>query len=74
MTFIAIAKFIETFGPAALQALPLLEKLYANIKEGRGSQEATPADWAELNRLRALTAEDIYERLGITPPPPKPTQ
>lgn len=70
MTIAAIAAFIQTFGPAAMAALPLLEKLYADIKAGRGQQEATPADWTEINRLAAQSAEDIYKRLGITPPPP----
>jgi len=38
---------------------------------GKGNQTVTAADLAELSRLGGQTGEDIYARLGITPPPPK---
>ena len=70
MTITAVALFIEKFGPLALQALPVLQKLYADIAAGRGQQVVTDADWIELNRLASQSGEDIYRRLGIVPPPP----
>lgn len=73
MTLAAIAAFITQFGPAAMAALPMLEKLYNDIATRGGNTTATPADWAELSRLRLLTADAIYAAQGVTPPPPTPT-
>ena len=72
MTAAAIAAFILQFGPSALAALPVLQKLFTDIKAGLGEKEVTPEYWAEINRLGAQSAEDIYRRLGIVPPPPAP--
>lgn len=70
MTISAIADFIIKFGPSAMQAIPLLEKLYADIKAGRAAVEATAADWAELTRLTLLSSAGIYAKLGIALPVP----
>lgn len=69
MTVLAIFEFITKFGPAAVQAIPLLAKLASDIKAGRGQQEATPADWAELSRLASLSSASIFVREGVLPPP-----
>jgi len=67
MTPAAILAALLQFGPTII---PLISKLVADIKAGKGQTEATPEDWAELNRLASLSAESIYSQLGITPPPP----
>lgn len=67
MTFAALLPLVLTYGPSII---PLVQKLAANISAGRGNQTVTDADWAELTRLALLTSDDIYKRLGITPPPP----
>ncbi len=66
MTFAALLPLVLTYGPTII---PLVQKLVTNIAAGRGNQQLTDADWNELTRLAALTSDDIYKRLGITPPP-----
>lgn len=52
--------------------LPLIAKLMGDIKSNRNETTVTPEELLELDRLKKQTAEDIYARLGITPPPPTP--
>lgn len=66
MTIAAIAQLVATYGPAVL---PLVEKLIADIEAGKGAQVVDSAYIAELNRLASLTAEQIYAKAGVTPPP-----
>ena len=70
MTFATVLAFLLKFGPEAAQLLPLLEKLAADIKAGRGETELSPADWAELARLNGLTASSIFAKEGVALPPP----
>jgi hypothetical protein len=65
ITILALADAILKHGPTVVG---LLHKLHADIASGRGNQPVTDSDWAELDRLANLTAEDIYAKLGITPP------
>jgi hypothetical protein len=65
LTPIVILEMILKYGPGVVS---LLQKLYTDIAAGRGNQPVTDADWLELNRLAGQSAEDIYSRLGITPP------
>lgn len=52
------------YGP---QAVDLAFKLKGAVDAGKKA-ELTEADWAEMKRLANQTGEDIYDRLGITPP------
>ncbi len=65
ITILSLAEAVLKYGPSVVG---LLAKLHQDIASGRGDQPVTDADWAELNRLADQTAEDIYKRLGITPP------
>jgi hypothetical protein len=65
MTFAALLQLVLTYGPSVV---PLAQKLVANVK-ARGNDTITDADWDELTRLANQTSDDIYKRLGITPPP-----
>ncbi len=67
MTFAALLQLVLTYGPTVV---PLAQKLVSNIAAGRGDAKLTDADWNELTRLASLTSDDIYKRLGISPPPP----
>lgn len=67
LTIAALADAFFKYGP---MVLTVGQKLIADIAAGRGDKPATAEDFAELNRLAAQTGEDIYARLGITPPPP----
>lgn len=62
-----------TLLPLLLQYAPtaigLIEHATLNIAAGRSQATVMPDDWTELDRLAALTGEDIYKRLGITLPP-----
>lgn len=71
MTPAAILTALLQFGPTII---PLLAKLAADIKAGRGQQEVTQADWDELARLSALTSASIDARYGLVLPPPPSTQ
>ncbi len=66
MTAAALLPLVSTYGPTIV---PLLAKLVADVKAGKGQLELTQADWDELLRLSRLTGADIYAGLGITPPP-----
>ncbi|MBC7367554.1 MAG: hypothetical protein H7343_12235 [Undibacterium sp.] len=66
MTFAALLPLLLQYAP---QAIGLIEHCVINIAAGRSQATVTPADWAELDRLAALTGADIYRRLGLTPPP-----
>jgi hypothetical protein len=67
MTFAALLQALLTYGPSII---PLAQKLIAAIEAGKANQTVTAADLAELNALAKQSAEDIYARLGIVPPPP----
>lgn len=66
MTFAVLLQALLTYGPSII---PLAQKLVADIEAGKGNQTVTAADLAELAKLANQTADDIYARLGITPPP-----
>lgn len=69
MTAAAILLFINTWGPTAVRTLPLLIKLYEDIKAGKGDQPVTAESRVEIERLAALTSDDIYKSAGVTAPP-----
>jgi hypothetical protein len=48
---------------------PLVAKLAGNIAAGKGNEQVTAEDMAELERLKSLTSDSIYAREGVTPPP-----
>ncbi len=66
MTFAALLPLLLQYAP---EAIGVIGHVVANIGAGRANATVTDADWTELDRLAALTAEAIYKRLGITPPP-----
>lgn len=67
MNPVLLANLIAQLGTVAL---PLISKLMGDITAGRTATTVTPEDLLELKRLSDQTAEDIYARLGIAPPPP----
>lgn len=67
MTFAVVLDLLLKYGPSAVQ---LGSKLVTAIQAGKGQQEVSAADWAELDRLANQSSADIYARLGISPPPP----
>ncbi len=66
MTPAALIALIIQYGPSVV---PLLSRLAADVKAGRGQQELTAADWDELTRLAGLTGAAIYAREGVALPP-----
>lgn len=66
MTTAALLALIMQYGPSVV---PLIAKLVADVKAGKGASEVTDADWAELLRLQGLSAASIYQREGIALPP-----
>ena len=66
MTFAALLPLLLQYAP---QAIGLIENVVLNIAAGRSQAQVLPADWAELDRLASQTSDDIYLKLGITPPP-----
>jgi hypothetical protein len=68
MNPVLLANLIAQLGTVGL---PLIAKLVDDFRAGRTATTVTPEDLTELNRLASQTAEDIYAKLGITPPPPK---
>lgn len=66
MNFALLLNAVLTYGPSII---PLAQKLVANIEAGKGNQTVTAADLAELAALANQSADDVYKRLGITPPP-----
>lgn len=67
MNPILLAQLINTLGTVGI---PFIIKLMGDITAGRTATTVTPEDLAELKRLSDQSAEDIYARLGVTPPPP----
>lgn len=67
MTFATLLPLVLTYGPSII---PIVQKLVAAVQAGRSNETVSDADWAELTRLATQKGEDIYLRLGITPPPP----
>lgn len=66
MTTTALLALIMQYGPSVV---PLIAKLVADVKAGKGQTELTDADWAELLRLQSLTGASIYQREGVALPP-----
>lgn len=66
MSPLLLAQLIAQLGTVGI---PLIAKLIADIQAGKTATTVTPEDLAELARLAAQQAEDIYKRLGILPPP-----
>lgn len=66
MTIAALLPLVLQYGPSII---PIVQKLVAAVKAGRGNETVSDAEWAELTRLATQTGEDIYRRLGIVPPP-----
>jgi hypothetical protein len=69
MNPILLAELIRAVGTIGL---PLVMKLKADIDAGRTKTTVTDEDLAELARLSALTAADIFKRAGVEPPTPNP--
>ena len=67
MTFAALLPLLLQYAP---QAIGLIGHVVQNIAAGRSQATVSVDDWAEMDRLAALTGEAIYAKLGITPPPP----
>lgn len=67
MNPILLAQLINTLGTVGI---PFIVKLMGDINAGRTATTVTADDLTELARLANQSAEDIYRRLGITPPPP----
>lgn len=66
MTPLLLAQLLAQFGTVGI---PLIGKLVSDINSGKTATTVTPEDLAELNRLASQSAQDIYMRLGIFPPP-----
>jgi hypothetical protein len=66
VTAVMLLDALIKFGPTVIS---VGQKLVSDIAAGRGDKPLTADDWAELDRLANQSAEDIYKRLGITPPP-----
>lgn len=66
MNPILLAQILAQLGTVGI---PLIAKLMADISAGRTQTTVTVEDLAELARLSNQKAEDIYAKLGITPPP-----
>lgn len=69
MNPILLAELLRMLGTVGL---PYIIKLMGDINAGRTATTVTIEDLTELKRLSDQSAEDIYARLNITPPPPKP--
>ncbi len=66
MSPILLATLLSQLGTTGI---PLIVKLVGDITAGRTQTSVTVDDLNELARLAALTSDEIYRRLGITPPP-----
>lgn len=66
MTYLALLDLVIKYAP---EAVNLIEHLVINVASGRAAKVVTDADATELDRLGSLTAEAIFARKGITPPP-----
>ena len=69
LTIVGVLQLVMQYGPSVVG---LIQKLVADIEAGKGNQVVTAQDLADLAKLAQQTGEDIYARLGITPPPPAP--
>lgn len=67
MSFATLLPLLLQYAP---EAIGVIGHVVTNIAAGRSQATVTDADWAELDRLAALTADAIYKRRGIAPPPP----
>lgn len=68
MTSAALLMLLQTMPTL----IPLAVKLIGDVEAGKGNNPVSAADLQKLIDLGNQTAEDIYARLGILPPPPKP--
>lgn len=66
LTVSTLLSLVLQYGPSVVG---VVQKLVADIEAGRGNTTVTAADLAELQRLATQSSDDIYARLGITPPP-----
>ncbi|MCJ7823951.1 MAG: hypothetical protein MUP44_03560 [Anaerolineales bacterium] len=69
MTFATLFTLLAKYGPSII---PIIQNIRLAIAAGRENEVVSDADWIELDRLARQSAEDIYRRLGITPPPTTP--
>lgn len=67
MSFAELLPLVLKYGPSII---PIIQRIVAAIKAGRGNVQITEADWDELIALSTQKGEDIYLRLGIALPPP----
>ncbi len=67
MTFAVLLPLVLKYAP---EAVALIEHLVINIAAGRSQATVADADWAEIDRLGAQTADLIFLRRGIAPPKP----
>lgn len=67
MSYLVLLELAVKYAPEAER---FIANLTQNVAAGRSRQIPTEADWAELDRLGALTAEAIFVRRGVVPPPP----
>ncbi len=70
MNPILLAQLINTLGTVGI---PFIIKLMGDITAGRTATTVTIEDMTELDRLQKQKADDIYARLGVTPPPLSPS-
>lgn len=70
MAPLAIIAALPSILDAAARATALAQKWAEAIKAGKGNENVTPEDTAELERLSGLTSDEIHRRAGVTPPPP----
>lgn len=69
MNPVLLASLLEkalVYGPTALS---VVSKLMADIQAGKTQTTVAPEDVAELARLSALNAAEIFRRMGVEPPP-----
>lgn len=64
VTPLAVLSLVLQYGPSVIG---LVQKLRTDV--ANGNKPLTDADWTELTRLSTQSAEDIYKRVGVTPPP-----
>lgn len=67
MSLAVVLQLLATYGPSII---PLIKKVVADVEAGKSNTVVTAADLDILAQLAAQTGEDIYKRLGITPPAP----
>lgn len=62
----AVLVALLQYGPSVLG---IVQKLLADLEQGRTQTTVTAADIGELQRLAGQSAADIFKRAGLTPPP-----